>query len=60
MPRQVVPTATSLANSRPVVHAAVTVAHLLNVLSATVLFYAAVTRGGLLFARFLQHLAKSS
>jgi hypothetical protein len=36
------------------------VAHLLNVLSATVLFYAAVTRGGLLFARFLQHLAKSS
>jgi hypothetical protein len=36
------------------------VAHLLNLLSATVLFYAGVTRGGLLFARLLQRIARSS
>jgi len=36
-----------------------TVAHLVNLLSATVLFYASVTRGGLLFARLLQRIAGS-
>jgi hypothetical protein len=36
------------------------VAHLLNLLSATVIAYAYVTRGGLLVARILQRLAKSS
>jgi len=35
------------------------VAHLVNLLSATVLFYASVTRGGLLFARLLQRIAGS-
>jgi hypothetical protein len=60
MPLLVVLSAASLANGPRVVHAAGTVAHLMNVLSGTVLFYAAVTRGGLLFARVLQRLAKSS
>jgi hypothetical protein len=36
------------------------VAHLFDLLSATVLFYAGVTRGGLLFARMLQRLVRSS
>ena len=37
-----------------------TVAHLMNLLSANVLVYASVTRGGLLFSRVLQRFAKSS
>jgi hypothetical protein len=37
----------------------ITVAHLLNLLSVSVLFYASVTRGGLLFARLLQRLVRS-
>ena len=37
-----------------------TVAHLMNLMSGTVLTYASVTRGGLLFSRVLQRLAKSS
>lgn len=60
MPRLVVQRAASLANGRPLGDDAATVAHLMNLLSATVLVYASVTRGGLLFARFLQRLAKSS
>ena len=35
------------------------VAHLLNVLSVTFLFYAACTRGGLLFARLLTRLVRA-
>jgi hypothetical protein len=35
-------------------------AHLMNALSATVLFYAAVTRGGLLVARGFTYLASKA
>lgn len=34
-----------------------TVAHLMNLLSVSVLFYAGVTRGGLAFAKLLEKLA---
>lgn len=36
-----------------------TVAHLLNLLSVSVLFYAGVTRGGLAFAKLLEKVAAS-
>jgi hypothetical protein len=35
------------------------VAHLLNLISVTVLFYAGVTRGGLAFAKLLEKLANA-
>jgi hypothetical protein len=35
------------------------VTHLLNLLTAGVLFYAGVTRGGLAFARLLERLARA-
>jgi hypothetical protein len=44
-------------NNRPIVHDR-PVAHLMTVLSACVLVYAIVTRGGLLFARALERIAK--
>jgi len=34
-------------------------AHLMNLLTASVLFYAAVTRGGLVFARVLERLVRA-
>jgi len=44
-------------NHRPIRHDR-PVAHLLTLLSACVLVYAFVTRGGLLFARALERIAK--
>lgn len=44
-------------NYRRICEDALTVAHLMNLLSVSVLFYAGVTRGGLAFAKLLEKVA---